>query len=400
METPASFSDFVAALHTTEPDPQLVAPYLATHGNPIIEGSTAHFLAAARLDKVIAIRGDWNGWDVRRGLMQPLGGGLLHYQHDFAPDARVDYQFVLIDEAEPNRLNDPTAIASWTLPMLLDPLDPNSDAGAGENLELAMPDYQRPAITQRRSNQYRGMLVEGDMYSAALGQMRRYIVYAPQGYNLDGPPFPAIYFHDGGDYLNYAGAATILDNLIADRTIPPLVAVFAPPLHRWAEYDCNDAYLTFFADELVAEAQREFNLIDDAAGRAIMGPSMGGLISLYIASKRPDVFSMVAAQSSVTRAKQGSWAAHQAYGVEPPLPLKLHLVVGTYENCYGIDEQGNCKDILTGVRELRDVLTQRGYPLQYSEHHQGHSWGLWRDDLADALGYFFGQGLASGWDSG
>src|SRR5690348_17771759 len=51
----------------------------------------------------------------------------------------------------------------------------------------------------RSPTQYRGMLVEGDMYSAALGQRRRYIVYAPQGYNLEGPPFPAIYFHDGGD---------------------------------------------------------------------------------------------------------------------------------------------------------------------------------------------------------
>ena len=117
---------------------------------------------------------------------------------------------------------------------------------------------------------------------------------------------------------------------------------------------------------------------------------MGGLISLYIASKRSDVFSMVAVQSSVTVAKKGGWAAYEAYAITPPLPLKLHLVVGTYETCYGLDEQGNCKDILTGVRDLRDVLTQRGYPLQYNEYHQGHAWWLWRDDFAAALTFFFG----------
>jgi len=49
-------------------------------------------------------------------------------------------------------------------------------------------------------------------------------------------------------------------------------------------------------------------------------------------------------------------------------------------------------ELLNPVREFRFVLERSGYAYRYAEHHQGHSWGLWRDTLADALVYFFAEG--------
>ncbi len=392
MDIPTSFTQFVAALQTDEPDPDYIARFVAVHGGtPIVEGNTAHFIAAAEPGSSVGVGGEWNGWDARRGLMQPIGGGLLHYQQQFAVDARLDY--LLASVPQDADLSDAAAMQKADVSMSRDPLNPRLGmSGLGDRSALEMPEYCRPAITERRSDQAQGRLVERELGSKALHQRRPYTVYIPPGYDdsVDGS-YPAIYFHDGGDYLNFGAASTILDNLIADRTISPLVAVFVPPLDRWAEYDCNDDYLRFFSAELVADVQANFTVFDHPTQRAIMGPSMGGLISLYIAAKRPDVFGKVGAQSSVAQAMDGDWDTRATYADTPQLPLMLHLTIGTYETCYGLDAQGNCKNMLTPVRELRDVLVQYRYPLQYSERHYGHSWALWRDDLADALTFFFAK---------
>jgi enterochelin esterase-like enzyme len=149
--------------------------------------------------------------------------------------------------------------------------------------------------------------------------------------------------------------------------------------------------VSFICDELVPKIDSSYNLSDGPEKRAIFGPSLGGLISLYIGSKRPDTFGLVGAQSSVVRSwgRTDEWYASSAYAVEPPLPLRLHMVIGTYEDCFNTTDDGECRDLLNPVRDFREVLLRYGYPHEYAEHHQGHSWGLWRDCLADALVYLF-----------
>lgn len=47
---------------------------------------------------------------------------------------------------------------------------------------------------------------------------------------------PALFVHDGEDALKFGLFANVLDNLIADKRIEPIVAVFVPPVERKAEY--------------------------------------------------------------------------------------------------------------------------------------------------------------------
>ena len=63
--------------------------------------------------------------------------------------------------------------------------------------------------------------------STALRGPRDLWVYTPAGYGAAGASYPFLFFHDGSGYLRYAGAAVILDNLIAAGVIPPLVAAFS-----------------------------------------------------------------------------------------------------------------------------------------------------------------------------
>jgi len=403
MQIPAetSFWTFITRLQALADDPGAAASYaesyLAVHaGNfPIVEGNTAHFIYEEQPGMITGVGGEWNGYDARKALMKPIRAGLLHYQHEFELDARLDYFFFEYDTgSSPDLFSDPGAIVLDDMRPVLDPLNQGvGESGFGLRSELAMPAYQRPAITREQPGVPAGMLREETIKSEALQQVRAYTVYLPPAYTANNQPYPSIYFHDGGDYLSMGKAPIVLNNLIAVGAIPPLVAVFIPPVDRIREYNCDDRYVSFLCDELLPELQDRYNLSSDQAKRAIIGPSLGGLISLYTGKQRPDRFGLVGAQSSAVKSINGLdiFDARAAYAVEPRLLLRLHLVIGSYEDCFSTDEQGQCSDLLNPVRELRSLLEQRGYPYRYAEPHQGHSWGLWRDTLADALTYFFGE---------
>jgi enterochelin esterase family protein len=358
----------------------------------VVEDNIAHFIYRKNSDVAVGVAGDWNGFDARKAVMTPIGGELLHYQHKFESDARLDYVLVEVDATSVQKWLSYSR-ASIHARTLLDPLNPRLGASAfGAPSELAMPGYQRPLETKELPGIPSGILYGGSIKSKILHQERSYTVYLPSGYDPDATPYPCIYFHDGGDYLKLTNAPTILNNLIGAKRIPPLVAVFVPPQERDHEYNCNDRYMRFFCDELVPELQSLYNLTRDPGHRAVIGPSLGGLISLYMGKQRPDVFGLIGVQSSAVHTINGvsTFDARTAFAVEPVVPQRLYLTMGTYEDCFSTDWQGRCQDLLNPVRDLRAVLERFGYPHYYSEYHQGHSWGLWRDSLSEALYFLFG----------
>lgn len=401
MRTPElNFGDFIAHLQSLAHDPLAAARYAesylaARRGEfPIVEDTTAHFVyKMERPDVVVGVAGDWNGFDARKAVMTPIGGGLLHYQNSFEPDARLDYIFVEVDASAARQWLSftRTSVGARTL---RDPLNPRlGESAFGAPSELAMTGYQRPLATTKLSGIAPGMLYERNIKSEILQQERTYMVYLPASYDPRGTAYPCIYFHDGGDYVKLSKAPIILDNLIGAGLISPLVAVFVPPRERDQEYNCSDHYVQFFCDELIPELERLYNLSSDAEKRAVIGPSLGGLISLYMRKRRPDVFGLVGAQSSAAHSIDGleTFDARIAFAVKPLMPQRFYLVMGSYEDCFAADWQGHCLDLLNPIRELRTVLERFGYSYYYTEYHQGHSWGLWRDSLVEALLFLFGE---------
>src|SRR5215467_4091503 len=230
MVTPAetSFWTFYTRLQALVNDPGAAASYaesyLAAHAGdfPIVEGNTAHFIYKEQPGMIIGVGGEWNGFDARKALMEPIGAGLLHYQHEFELDARLDYFFFEYDTgSSPDLFSDPGAIVLDNMHPALDPLNLRfGESGFGPRSELAMPAYQRPAITREQPGVPAGMLRKETINSKALQQERAYTVYLPPAYAADNQPYPSIYFHDGGDYLSMGNAHIVLDNLIAVGAIP------------------------------------------------------------------------------------------------------------------------------------------------------------------------------------
>lgn len=138
------------------------------------------------------------------------------------------------------------------------------------------------------------------------GTTREYWVYVPAQY-ADTEPACVMVFQDGVDYVYAEGlvrAPSVFDNLIHKREMPVTIGIFVNPgkkqgsgNNRETEYvSRGDIYARFLLDEILPEAGKHHNLVDDAAGRAICGMSDGGLCAFAVAWERPDAFSKVISQ--------------------------------------------------------------------------------------------------------
>ena len=144
-----------------------------------------------------------------------------------------------------------------------------------------------------------------------------YWVYVPAQYD-DAKPACVMVFQDGGGYVGLKGAVrvpTVFDNLIHKGEIPVTIGIFINPGKKESPYDqreiqyvpLDDTYARFLLDEILPEVGKDYNLVDNAAGRAICGMSDGGLCAFTVAWERPDAFSKVISHvGSYTRLRGGS----------------------------------------------------------------------------------------------
>lgn len=187
-------------------------------------------------------------------------------------------------------------------------------AGPAGAQERAAGDYPLTADSLVQAGVAQGRLEGPFEFRAALypGTVRRYWVYVPAGYDAARPP-NLLVFQDGQRATNPGGALrvpTVLDNLIAQRAIPPTLAVFVTPGnlsehypdtlgmgnpdHRAAEYDAlDDTYVRMLTEELLPEVARRWRFADDPGRRAIGGTSSGAIAAFTAAWHRPQEFGNV-----------------------------------------------------------------------------------------------------------
>ncbi len=357
------FSEFLIRVNTAPEQRRqfLVDSFLTVvPGYPFIQGdSLVHFLYTGNAEEVTLV-GDANNWSATGASFSRLSTTTLWYRSErYEADARLDYKFI-VDE-------------NW----ILDPRNPLTITGGyGPNSELRMPAYEPPSEIQPRQNIPTGSMVDTQFTSAALQNTREARIYLPAGYDQSEERYPVVLFHDGLDYWSLARTATILDNLIYERRIPPCIAVFLPAVDRSEEYagSRRDAFAAFVVEEVMAAVDRSYRTSSNPAARAVMGSSNGGNIALYTAMRYPECFGNAAAQSSNIIPD-----IYETFRDGPALPLRLYLDLGTYD----------IPVLLSLVRNFIPVLRNRGYDHLYQEHHEGHSWGNWRAHIDDALEYFF-----------
>jgi gluconolactonase len=139
------------------------------------------------------------------------------------------------------------------------------------------------------------------------GTPHNYQVYVPAQYEAS-HPLPYMIFLDGSGYAgNNVRVPVVLDNLIAKRDVPPMIAIFVDPgvmpaisdeaqnrYERIFEYDSlTPRFANFLIDELVPEVGRSYNLSKDPNDHGIAGISTGGVGAFVAAWNHPDQFRRV-----------------------------------------------------------------------------------------------------------
>lgn len=364
----------VTARQSAAEQQALVDAFVAQHQFSPLIGEREAIIFYTGLGEQVLVRGDMLG--EQSAPLTRLGETTLrYYRAQYEPDARLDYH-LLVDDAD-----------------IGDPRNPRrTPSGYGHRAELRMPSYSDPETWLVRPDVAHGTVKAfPDFTSERYPSTRTVWVYTPADYDSS-QSYPSVYFHDGGDYLEFGTAAAIFDNLIADGAIPPSIGVFINPSAehgRVTDYDLNVAYSAFVCDELVPWIDQRYATRAVPEQRAIIGASFGGLIALFIAQHRPDLFGLVGSQSGFVSRRDASLI--HTFADSPTLPLAIHLIIGTYETHIGPAERDSREaDFLAGNRAFRDLLASRDYRVAYAEYHDGHAWALWRARLGDALIWLLG----------
>jgi enterochelin esterase-like enzyme len=140
--------------------------------------------------------------------------------------------------------------------------------------------------------------------SKSTDTVRRAFVYTPPGYEDDPTKrYPVLYLQHGwGEdetaWSNQGRANLILDNLIAEGKITPLLVVMTYGMTNEVRFgglrDFKiDAFETVLVDELVPYVDAHFRTLSDQPNRAMAGLSMGGMETKLITLRNLDKFSHI-----------------------------------------------------------------------------------------------------------
>jgi enterochelin esterase-like enzyme len=317
--------------------------------------------------------GDFNAWGYDKNFKvagKMVSRDLWLLKCAFPQDARLDYK-ILLNGSE------------W----ILDPINPHQQwsgvGGGSPNSELRMPKWKDEDVSPLPSTASGKITDDILFYSNSLGYQIMYKVYTPAGYETMNN-LPVMYVTDGYEYLHpkMGNMNIVLDNLIANKKIKPIIAVFVDhrePVNRsnnrrMKEMSLNADYLKFFTDELVPHVEQNLKVSKTPKERGIMGTSLGGLNAAYFAFSRPDVFGLSGIQSP------SFYTQPKIYQIcDSPDSPKIRVSMTS----------GIINDASSGTRKMKTILENNACIYSYKEVNEGHSWGNFRNLIDDILTDFF-----------
>jgi enterochelin esterase family protein len=206
---------------------------------------------------------------------------------------------------------------------------------------------------------------------------RRVAVYVPKQY-VPGTTAPFIVGADGPDPLLF----TALDNLIAQKRVPVMIAISiangsgdAQGSQRGLEYDTmSGKYAEFVETEVLPLVEKQVNvkLTKDPDARATMGCSSGGSAALAMAWYHPDLYHRVLTYSGTYVNQQwpynadtrgGAWEFHHSLIPNTPAkPIRLWLQVGDRDN---FNDSDGMHDWVLANQKMAQALGEKKYAYQF-----------------------------------
>lgn len=324
----------------------------------------------------LALAGDLNGWSTTAApFAQPVSGVPLHVrlQDDPTPSARSLYKIV-----------------RGGTTFLADPLARRY--GYDENGEHSMLE----------AGSDRGHLERWPAFGDSRGSLeaRTLAVWVPPSYDPKASPgYPVLLMQDAQNIFGPSGpsgsfrADSSAETAVLANAVRPFVIVGIPNTkQRFDEYThvkdtlpgygtvggSADAYAAFVTSGILPFARSRYALRAEPGQTAILGSSLGGLVSLYVGLRHRSLFGYAGAMSGTM-----SWGAigannktiRELYVAAPPRGLSIYLDSGG-------DDGGGCATL--------SALDSENFHDQYCETIQ------MRDTLV-GLGWVSGTDLVHTW---
>lgn len=349
--------------------------FMAAHTFPLVEDTHVTFVYRGNADAV-RLRHFIYGLPTAQPFHRVPDTDFWYFSIELPAKSRIEYKLE-IQRGDHNE---------W----IRDPLNPHlAQDPFGANSVCQGHGYERPKWTEPNPEARRGTFEDIYIHHTPFGNTRRVTVYLPARYRPATRRYPLLLVHDGGDYVNYADLKIVLDNVIHDLEVAPLIVALTHPVDRMTEYPNNEPHCRFLAETLLPLMEERYPLLGVPSARGLMGASFGAVASLATAWRYPGVFGRLLLQS-------GSFAftdigTHHrgpafdrvvefvnAFRKDPGKPSdRVYLSCGTYES------------LIYENRSIVPLLQSTGMSVRYEEARDGHNWDNWRDRLRHGLSWLF-----------
>ncbi len=242
-------------------------------------------------------------------------------------------------------------------------------------------------------------LLSGELAMPGLDRKRQIRLYLPPDYATSGKRYPVLYMHDGQNLFDastaYAGEWNIDEamNALAKEGKLELIVVGVDnggakrmtELNPWdnAEFGKGEGekYMDFVVKTVKPLIDASYRTLPDRANTAVMGSSMGGLISHYAINQYPDVFSKAGIFSPAY------WVGMDAFklvGAKPArADARLYLLMGGDEG----------RSMVNNVQLMATELKKTGHPeantvlkiVQGGKHNEA----FWSGEFRQAILWMF-----------
>ena len=356
-------------------EPAVIDRFLARHDVPIVEGARCTFLYRGEADQVSLVHRAV-GLPEHIPLRRLYLTDLWYVVVELPEGSRFEYQLEVARGDQRQRINDP-----------LNPRLAHSPVGSSSVCYARgyeVPEWTRPDPESRP-----GSLVDLKVPSRALRRDCAVTLYLPARV-LRTARYPLLVVHDGSDYLQYASAKTVLDNLIHRLDVAETIVAFVAPGDRLAEYANSAAHARYLTAELIPRLEAEFPLAAAPSGRCLMGASFGAVAALSTAFRYPQVYGSLLLQSGsfvftdIGNDHGGGPAFEPVvkfvnrYRAAPRrVADRVFVSCGVYE------------PLIIRNRSMVPTFEAAGMAVRYVEARDGHSWENWRDRLREGLSWIF-----------
>jgi enterochelin esterase family protein len=234
----------------------------------------------------------------------------------------------------------------------------------------------------RRDGVDRGKVETVEYNSRSVGVKRKLVVYTPAGYSKD-QKYPVLYLlHGIGDdesgWWKKGSADAILDNLLAEKKLVPMVVVMPngrasaePPPRNPFDRNAFGEFGAFEEDllkDVIPYVESHYSVKADRESRALAGLSMGGGQSLNFGLKNLDTFAWVGGFSSAPNTRP----AAELVTDPSDAAKKLRLL---WVSC------GDRDRLMENSQRFHASLEEMKVPHVWHVDSGGHEWPVWKNDL-------------------